>query len=60
MFWMTLLPPLHPDHNITQCHIPEDLKLNLHCCENLKSHTQQLVNTEFVGMFMIYLYQNFT
>jgi hypothetical protein len=26
-------------HIITQGHNPEDHDLNLHCCENLKSHT---------------------
>jgi hypothetical protein len=24
----------------TWCHNPEDKNLNLHCCENLKSHIQ--------------------
>jgi hypothetical protein len=27
-------------HSTTQCHNPEELDMNLHCCENLKSHTK--------------------
>jgi hypothetical protein len=27
-------------YNITWCHYSEDIDLNLHCCENLKSHNR--------------------
>jgi len=40
MFWRTLLPPSY--YIITQLHNPEDLDLNLHHHENLKSQNNNL------------------
>jgi hypothetical protein len=35
-------------HPIAECHIPEDLNPQLHCCENLKSFTLQYVACIFI------------
>ena len=29
---------------LTQCHIPEDLNPQHYCCQNLRSHSEQLHN----------------
>jgi len=37
-----------PYHNVTHCHNPEELNLNLHHHENLKSHTWRIHDCYFI------------
>ena len=45
-FLALVMKALATTHPTTQYHIPEDLILQQHCCENLKSHTVNFLFTK--------------
>jgi len=42
--------------SVTQCHIPEHLDPELHCCDNLKSHFEIFVTGNKLNYIYNYIY----